>query len=153
MHNAESAKVEISKLSLPTIFFKIWNDERPIWLAGYCAMPKRYFLERKYKFLLSASTIPLFEINLDELAVYDKSTSKFAFFSYDSGVKRVEFPSYQRFVTSILIDLVNSGVYDELEDAFAAFEYLHAEEFKRFADQESTGNSSDEEEKFLAQIS
>jgi len=152
----EQAITRVATLGLPKVFVGIWYCDVPDSIRDVCRPPERYFelvSEKEEWFCRAARFVPLWEENREAIVGLDESTGEFLKHQYDGSVQDVVLGStYQRFITAFFVELIDSGIWDELDDLGERFAYQHLHELKLFAERTSDETWEHDYEELLGSI-
>lgn len=133
--NSEDARSELDRMGLPPIFERIIRRDIPIALAGTCEPVRRYYdlLPQLATILPSCNNyVPLWESNLEEVVAYDSIRDSYVRYFYGNESDEILGATYQQFLSAILLELVDSGIWDELDDLAMLFDYRHVDKLRTF---------------------
>ena len=148
IRTATKALSELTNRGFPLIFERIYQRKIPIALVGTCEPVRRYFeivAELANRFPPCVNYLPLWETNLEAVVALDMQSAMYVRYTYGSDICEILGKSYQQFVTAILIELVDSGIWDELDELSTLFGYRHTNELREFVS--SAGDSDFEASK------
>jgi len=142
-------------MGLPHIFDRITHRDIPIALVGACEPVKRYYelLPDLAKRLPACHDyIPLWETNLEAVVAYDSNRELFVRYYYGSESDERLGATYQQFLSAVLLELIDSGIWGELNELARLFDYKHVAKLRTFV--ESCGDDDLEESNrnFVASI-
>lgn len=135
INTTDEALAELSNRGFPQIFTLIYHSQIPLALVGTCEPVRRYFellpnlVERFPDF---RDYLPLWETNLELIVSFDMKNNSYVRYTYGEDDVELLGESYQQFLSSILIELVDSGIWDELDDLSNIFNYHHTDELREF---------------------
>ena len=153
--NANEARAAIGRIGLPAIFQKITHRSTPIALVGTCEPVNVYYTllrELVERIPLCQNYIPLWETNLEAVVAYDSSRNIFVRYYYGSESDEILGKTYQQFLSTILLELVDSGVWDELDELARLFEYKHVDRLRVFVESCDNDNFEQANRIFVASI-
>ena len=151
----QSALREIRNLGFPEVFNQLYDNQTPAELIGSCSSPRRYFkiLPGIIKVVPEATHwLPLWETNLDSIVAYDIANDSFVRYYYGDDKVESLGKSYQQFVSVFFLELVDSGIWDELEELAKKFKYLHSEELRVFVASCDDSSFEDSNRRFIESI-
>ena len=155
INNPDEARAERRRMGLPHVFDRITHRDISIALVGSCEPVKRYYelLPDLAKRLPACHDyIPLWETNLEAVVAYDSNRELFVRYYYGSESDEPLGATYQQFLSAVLLELIDSGIWDELDELARLFDYKHVARLRTFV--ESCGDDDFEESNrnFVASI-
>ena len=135
----QSAAVEVERLGLPDAFRAVWNGTQPEVLRHEWRQPHAYFeisheLARRVPAL--AKLCPLWEQNGEAIIGCVNGERYIRFYYDDAGLKNptasitVLGENYQQFVTSVLTELVEAGLWEDFDEVAGLLDYKHTKELR-----------------------
>jgi hypothetical protein len=106
-------------------------------LVGTCEPVKRYYqlLPGLAKKLPACQAyVPLWETNLEEVVAFDSNHHSFVRYYYGNDSDELIGTTYQQFLSAVLLELIASGVWDELDELAQIFGYKHVERLRAFSE-------------------
>ena len=148
----EAAAVALIKRTLPPVWADVWTRRernKIFWIFAF-AKPHNFFLDSAGLVDLApglAGLIPLIERNGEAILGW-LPDGRFIQFYYEDGNKgnaaiEVLGRSYQEFVLSLLLELEESAMRDELVEFAATLEFAHTEELVSILDREIEGGDEE----------
>lgn len=157
IESAENALSEIEKRGIfPAIFRQIYQGHIPLELVGSCAPPRQYFELAQDNVLLLPSAknwLPLWESNSEEIVAFDIANENYIRHYYGTTDVETLGKSYQQFVSTFLLELVDSGIWNELDEVAEMFEYKHTDKLRRFVDSREGLNWQELNRRFVDSVS
>lgn len=147
------AIVEIEKLGLPEVFFKIWNGNGPDRFCLQYGFPEEFFLKTKQ--LLTANPevefyVPLLEFNREVVYAYDTRLHKFVEYYYGDSDADILGANYQLFIGSLFVDLGYAGLDSIVVEVSELFEFMYLHNFIEFMQSDDDLSAADSKKRFLA---
>ena len=155
IETADAALQEIEKRSYPVIFRQLYEGQIPLELVGSCAPPKRYFQfasDLRSVVPESENWLPLWESNLEAIVALDTENNTYVRHYYGSGEVETLGNTYQQFLSAFFLELVDSGIWDELDDVAALFGYKYTSELREFVDSCDDSDFEESNRKFVNSI-
>ena len=132
----DEARAELKRLGLPDIFERITHRDIPMALVGTCEPVKLYYQllpELAKKLPACQAYVPLWETNLEEVVAYDSNHHTFVRYYYGSDSDELIGTTYQQFLSAVLLELIASGIWNELDELARLFDYKHLERLRSFS--------------------
>jgi hypothetical protein len=151
----DEARAELKRLGLPDIFERITHRDIPMALVGTCEPVKRYYQllpELAKKLPACQAYVPLWETNLEAVVAYDSDHHTFVRYYYGSDSDELIGTTYQQFLSAVLLELVDSGVWDELDELARLFRYKYVEKLRSFIDSCDDSNFEASNRNFVSSI-
>ena len=153
--NPNEARAELKRVGLPHIFERITQRDIPIALIGTCEPVNRYYEllpDLAERIPACHHYIALWETNLETVVAYDLNRDLFVRYYYGSESDEPLGATYQQFISAVLLELVDSGIWEELDELARLFDYTHVAKLRAFV--ESCGDDDFEESNrsFVASI-
>jgi hypothetical protein len=134
-----SAAAEVQRLRLPVVFRTVWEGTQPNVLRHEWRQPRVYFevcheLAKRVPAL--AELCPLWEQNGEAIVGCLRGARFIRFYYEDAGLEdsaasiTVLGENYQQFVTSILSELVEAGLWDQYDEVADFMQYKYAKELR-----------------------
>jgi len=155
IRTASEAMDEIARLGYPPIFREIYENRIPLTLVGSCSKPVQYFdiVENLVRVLPPAEHyLPLWETNLEAIVAYDMTNDRYVRHYYGTEVDEILGETYQQFISAFFLELVDSGVWDELDDVSATFQYKHSKKLREFVNSCDDSDFEASNRRFVASI-
>ncbi len=148
----EEAIENIRALGLPQVFLDIWSGEPPKPLKGTCVEPKTYFkvatgLPERVEG--TDNLLPLWETDLIQLVAMDLSENLFIRYYYGDKSFAVLGESYQKFIATFFFELIDSGLWDELDQLAEVFGFKYLDQLKECAESTSDENYVEDYKRFV----
>jgi hypothetical protein len=134
-----SAAAEVQRLKLPDVFRAVWNSTQPEVLRHEWRQPRAYFEichELAERVPVLANLCPLWEQNGEAIIGCLNGERFIRFYYEDAGLKEraasvsVLGENYQQFVTSVLTELVEAGLWGEFDEVAGLLQYNHTKELR-----------------------
>ena len=137
--NNKQALQAIELLNFSQPILKVINGKVPSYIKDEYKKPTTYYkvLSRINQIEDLTNYIPLWEMNHEGIFLLNSQNQNF--YSYYYGDESFELlgENYDQFITSILIDLADSGLEeDELEEASSTFDYKHWKNLNKVIDED-----------------
>ena len=155
IETADVAILEIEKRGYPAIFRQLYDGRIPLELVGSCATPKRYFkIVRDLASVVPTAEnwLPLWESNLEAIVAFYTANEIYVRHYYGTDEVETLGESYQQLVSAFFLELVDSGVWDELDDIAALFQYKHTDELREFVGSCDDSNFEESNRQFVSSI-
>jgi hypothetical protein len=133
----DESQAELKRMGFPDIFERITHRDIPIALVGTCEPVKHYYEllpELSKKLPACQDYIPLWETNLEAVVAYDSQRDNFVRYYYGRNSVEALGTTYQQFLSAILLELVDSGIWDELDELARLFDYKYVEKLRTFVE-------------------
>jgi hypothetical protein len=134
-----SALAEVQRLRLPVVFRTVWDGTQPDVIRHEWRQPRAYFEichELAERVPVLTELCPLWEQNGEAIIGHLPGERFIRFYYEDAGAEdplasiSVLGENYQQFVTSVLIELVEAGLWNKYDEVAGMLHYSYTRELR-----------------------
>jgi len=139
-------ETELRELGLPDVFLAIAAGTAPIEVSASC-LPIGEFLamqpDLSRRFPPAASYVPLWVLNAFGVIAFDLQRRAYVQYYIGDSDDKIIARDYEELCAFLFLELIDSGLWDELDELAPLFRFPHVAELKAYCER-NPGGTADE---------